>query len=298
MPGKADLEDLYAATAQAAALLNITCSREKMWPALTAFQDVITDPIVFNTVTSRGRVGGLSFDFGTAPDAGDPYARALAHGLADETDHSIRSLFSDIQARFSLMAFGVDYEITRGFNKAYAFFPLSDLKSLAELADIPSMPHGLSEQIPTFIEFGLDDKVSAVAIDYTRRTWNVYFNGLSAEHVERKAVVAMLREFGLPEPSEHLLDFAQTSAGLYPTLGWDSSKIERISFSTRSTDPQALPARIEPKLGTFAANAPYAYEGDRILVYAAALSSSEEYYKLASYYRMNSAAHLRVRSVS
>jgi hypothetical protein len=159
------------------------------------------------------------------------------------------------------------------------------------------MPHGLAEQIPTFIDFGLDDKVSAIAIDYARRTWNVYFNRLSAEHVDNQAVVAMLREFGLPQPSEQLLDFARTSTALYPTLGWDSSKIERISFSTRTTDPQALPARIEPILGTFAANAPYAYEGDRVLVYAAALSPSEEYYKLASYYQMNSAANDRVPSV-
>ncbi|MFI5687610.1 aromatic prenyltransferase [Streptomyces sp. NPDC051636] len=288
---------MYSAVEEAAGLLDIPCSRDKMWPALTAFQDVITSPIVFNMVTSGGRIGDLSFDFMMSPSAGDPYALALSHGLADETDHPVRALFSDLQARFPVQAFGVDYRINGGFSKSYAFFPLGDLQGLAELAGVPSMPRGLSEHVSTFAHYGLDGKVSAIAIDYARRTWNVYFNGLSAEYVERKAVLSMIRDFGLPEPSEQLLDFIETSSALYPTFGWDSSKIERISFSTRTTDPAALPARIEPKLEKFARSVPYAYEGERVLVYAGALSHSEEYYKLAVYHQF-SEAHDRVRSAS
>ncbi|GAA2347082.1 aromatic prenyltransferase [Streptomyces kunmingensis] len=298
MSEKADLEGLYAATAEAAGLLGIACSREKMSPVLTAFQDLITDPVVFNIVTSKGRVGDLSFDFMTPPGAGDPRARALAHGLVDETDHPIRSLFTEIQERFPLQSFGVDYGVTRGFNKAYAFFPLGELQSLADLAAVPSMPRALSDQMGAFADHGLGDKVSAVAVDYARRSWNVYFNGLSPQHVGPAAVTSMLREFGLPEPSEQFLEFAGTSAALYPTFGWDSSKVERLCFSTRTTDPAALPARIEPKLGMFAAHAPYAYDGDRVLVYAGAVSPAEEYYKLASYHRMAAVTHDRVRTAA
>lgn len=130
------------------------------------------------------------------------------------------------------------------------------------------MSTALSKWMDVLVEYGLDSKVSTVAIDHANRTWNVYFNGLSPEHFERATVQAMLRDFGLPEPSGQLLDFAATSSALYPTFGWDAAEIERVSFSTRTTDPAALPSHIEPKLGVLAAKAPYTYEGDRKLVFS------------------------------
>ncbi|POX43613.1 hypothetical protein C3489_37815 [Streptomyces sp. Ru71] len=295
MSEKANIERLYAAVQEAAGLLEIPCSRDSVWPALTAFQDAIISPTVFNMVCSGGRVGGLSFDFMMSPADGDPYDFALSRGLVDEVNHPIRALFADIQARFPVQTFGVDYGITSGFNKAYVFFPLGDLQGLEKLAAVPSMPPGLTEHVSSFARYGLDGKVSALAIDYARRTWNVYFNGLSPDHVERGAVQSMLREFGLPEASAQLTEFIETSSALYPTFSWDSSKVERICFSTRTTDPAALPARIEPKLEKFARSVPHAYEGDRVLVYAGALSRSEEYYKLAAYHQVASPAHERVR---
>ncbi|MFI1928712.1 MULTISPECIES: aromatic prenyltransferase [unclassified Streptomyces] len=298
MSGTADIERLYPVVEEAAGLLDIACPPERMRPVLTAFRDALADPVVFNAVTKGGRIADLSFDFTLPASAGDPYAIAVAHGLAEETDHPIRTLFSDLRARLPVQGYGVDYGVNGGFNKTYAFFPLGDLQALAELAALPSMPPALSEHLALFTEHGLGHKVSALAIDYARRTWNVYFNGLPADFVRRTAVLPMLRAFGLPEPSEQLLDFIETSSALYPTFGWDSSKIERISFSTRTTNPVALPARIEPKLEKFARSAPYAYEGERVLVYAGALSPSEEYYKLATYYRMSAAAHDRVRAAN
>lgn len=295
MSGKADIESLYSTMREAAELLGVTCSRDKAWPVLTAFQDVIASTVVFNIVTSGGRINDVSFDFTMPPSVGDPYEIALARGLADETSHPVRALFSDIQKRFPVSAYGVDYGITRGFNKAYIVFPLGDFQELAGLVDVPSMPVGLSEHVTSFAKYGLDGKVSAIAIDYTHRTWNVYFNGLCAEQVERKAVLPMVREFGLPEPSGRLLDFIETSSAMYPTFGWDSPKIERISFSMRTTNPTALPSHAEPMLEKFARSVPYAYEGDRVLVYAGALSPREEYYKLATYYQMTSETHDRVQ---
>lgn len=295
MSGEADIESLYSTMTEAAELVGVTCSRDKAWPVLTAFRDVVASTVVFNIVTSGGRIKDVSFDFTMPPSAGDPYEIALAHGLADETSHPIRALFPDLQKRFPVSAWGVDYGITRGFNKAYIVFPLGDFQKLAGLADVPSMPIGVSEHMSSFARYGLDGKVSAIAIDYAHRTWNVYFNGLGAEQVEREAVRSMAREFGLPEPSGQLLDFIETSSAMYPTFGWDSSEIERISFSVRTTNLAELPSRAEPVLEDFARRVPYAYEGDRVLVYAGALSRDEEYYKLATYYRMTSDTQGRVK---
>lgn len=298
MSERPDLARLYAAAQEAAELVDVACSRDKLWPVLTAFQDAHGSPVVFNMVAGGGRTGDLSFDFMVPPSAGDPYAIALAAGLAEETDHPVRGLFAELQERFSIYAFGVDYGINDGFNKTYAFFPLGELQELAAVAEVPAMPRGLSEQVPAFVRYGLGDKVSAVAIDYARRTWNVYFNGLSPEHVRRDAVRAMMSDFGLPEPSSRLLDFVETSSALYATFGWDSATVERLCFSARTTDPGALPAHLEPKLKKLAAGAPYTYEGDRVLVVAGARSRSEEYYKVAAYHEMSAGAHDRVRAVS
>ncbi|WP_246150103.1 aromatic prenyltransferase [Streptomyces qinzhouensis] len=291
----AEGESLYAAVREAAGLLGVACSRDMMRPVLTAFRDVIASTVVLNAVTSGGRVDDVSFDFTMPPGAGDPYEIALARGLTGETSHPIRALFSDLRKRFPVSAYGVDYGINRGFNKAYLVFPLGGFQELAGLVDVPSMPVGLSAHADAFAEYGLDGKVSAIAIDYAHRTWNVYFNGLGAGQVERGAVLSMVREFGLPEPSGQLLDFIGTSSAVYPTFGWDSPEIERISFSVRTTDPAAVLTHADPVLENFAGKVPYAYGGDRVLVCAGALSADEEYYKLAAYYRMTSETRDRVQ---
>lgn len=291
MAGKADIEALYRAVREAAALVDTDCSPASMQPVLTAFQDLIVSPVVFNTVAG----GGLSLDFTTPAAAGDPYERALAHGLAEDSGHPIRHLFTQLHEHLPVHAFGVDHKVGTGFNKTYAFFPMGRPQDVARLTALTAMPPALAEQAATFAAHGLDGKISALAIDYTRRTWNVYFNGLGGEHVERGALRALLGDFGLPDPSEQLLDFAERSSALYPTFGWDSTKIERVSFSLRTTDPAALPAQVEPRLEKLARNAPYTYPGQRVLVYAGVLAPGREYYKLAAYHQMDLAAHDRVR---
>lgn len=290
------IERLCEAAEEAARQVGLDCPREKMTAVLTAFPNVVTDStVVFNIVNKGGRVGDMSFDFTVPLAEGDPYERALAHGLAEETDHPVRGMFADMLATLPVDCYGVDYGVNGGFNKAYAVFPMGRLQELSKLAAVPAMADTLSKWLGTLAGYGLDGKVSTVAIDHANRTWNVYFNGLSSQHFERATVQAMLRDFGLPKPSGQLLDFAETSSALYPTFSWDSPEIERVSFSTRTTDPAALPAHIEPKLGVLAANAPYTYDGDRKLVFAGALTTGGEYYKLATYYQMATDAHDRVR---
>jgi hypothetical protein len=67
-------------------------------------------------------------------------------------------------------------------------------------------------------------------------------------------------------------DYNRNTVNLYyPTLSWDSSKIERICFAVISTDLALVPTQSEQevtKFSKFANNAPYAYAGERrTLVY-------------------------------
>ncbi|MFD9872462.1 aromatic prenyltransferase [Streptomyces niveus] len=296
MPVATQLEDIYAAIEETARLAGVACSREKVRPALDAFGDGLADAhIVFSLATGERYAGELAFDFTVPPDAGDPYAVAVSNGLAEKTDHPVAALFPEIRERCPVDSFGVDYGIVGGFKKAYVSFPLAEPQRLSTLTGIPSMPRALAEHADSFAAYGVDGKVSAIAIDYAHRTWNVYFSGLVPEQLEDRAVLSLLRTNGLPEPSARMTDFIRTTFAMYPTFGWDSSKAERISFSARSTDPAALPARYEPRIGEFAAHVPYTYAGERVLVYAGALSAGEECYKIAAYHQKTSQLSDRVR---
>jgi hypothetical protein len=286
MPGAAKVEEVYSAMEESARLVNVPCSRDKIWPILTAYGDGIAEAtlVVFSMAAGERHRGELDYNF-TVPSGGDPYAVALSHGFTAETDHPVSALLSDVQERCPVQVFGVECGVVSGFKKTYVFFPLDDLQGLAKLVDIPSMPRALAEHASTFARYGLDDKVSIIGIDYVHRTMNVYFGRFSPEYVEPKTVLSMLRDIGLPAPSEQMLEFTRKSFSIYPTFSWDSSRIDRICFSIVTPDSDALPARLEPEIGHFARNAPYAYDGERILVYGATLSPSEEYYKLGCYYQ-------------
>jgi hypothetical protein len=286
MSGAAKVEEVYSAMEKSARLVDVPCSRDRVWPILSAYADGIAETtlVVFAMAAGERHSGDLDYNF-TVPAVRDPYAVALSNGFTAETDHPVGALLSDIRERCPVQVFGVECGVVSGFKKTYVFFPLDDLQGLPKLVDIPSMPRALAEHASTFARYGLDDKVSIIGIDYVHRTMNVYFGRFPPEYVEPENVLSLLREIGLPAPSGQMLEFVRKLFSIYPTFSWDSSKIERICFSIVTQDATALPARIEPEIGRFASGAPYSYAGDRILVYGATLSPGEEYYKLGCYYQ-------------
>lgn len=288
MTGTGELEGLYSDIEEAAGLLDVACSRDKVWPILTAYLDALPPQaqMAFRVATNAA---GLDCRFASLPKDIDPYALALSNGLTTETDHPVGALLSDIQERFPIDYHGIDFGVVDGFKKTWTFFPLNDLQKVSRLADVPSMPRSLAENIGFYARHGLDDKVSLIGIDYPNKTLNVYFLGLSAERREPEAVRSMLREFGLPDPSEQMLKLAQQATGFYTTLSWDSSKVERITFAVIVPDLAALPTRVEvePKIEKFARNAPYTYgPADRKGIYGVTSSTHGEYYKLQSWYQL------------
>jgi len=272
---------------EAARLLDLDCSRDKVWPVLTAYQDVLAAAVIVFSMASGRRATELDFSISMPPEHGDPYAVALSNGLTEETDHPIGAVLSDTQERCPVGMYAIDGEITGGFKKAYTFFPTDDLPGLSKLADIPSMPRSVAENASLFARHGLD-KVQMTSVDYKRRQVNLYFGDLSAESLEPQAILSMLREMGLQEPDGQGLEFAKRSFAVYPTLSWDSAKIERICFAVITTDPTTVPARTEPEIWKYANNAPCTYVGEqRALVYGLTLLPDEGYYKVGSYYQIS-----------
>jgi hypothetical protein len=281
-----DVERVYAAIEESARLLETTCSREKVRALLDAFGDAIGESMIVFSMAGGAHAGQLDVSFSVPAAHGDPYAVALSSGLLEKSGHPVDALHADILEHCPISMFGIDGEIHGGFKKIYTFFPKDDLQSLAKLAEIPSMPRSIAENADFFARHGMNT-VQMTSIDYHRRTVNLYFGDVPAECLEPDRVRAMLREAGLPEPSEQALEFARKSFSIYPTLSWDSSSIERICLAVISTDQTALPARTEPSLAHFAQNAPDAYTDAHTLVYGLTVVPGGTYYKMGSYYQIS-----------
>jgi 6-linalyl-2-O,3-dimethylflaviolin/7-geranyloxy-5-hydroxy-2-methoxy-3-methylnaphthalene-1,4-dione synthase len=112
----------------------------------------------------------------------------------------------------------------------------------------------------------------------------VYFNDVPAECFQSRTIRSTLRETGMAEPSEQMLKLGNSAFGLYVTLGWDSSKIERICYAAATTDLTTLPVPVEPEIEKFVQSVPSGGE-DRKFVYGVALTPQGEYYKLESHYK-------------
>ncbi|MET8170346.1 aromatic prenyltransferase [Streptomyces sp. NPDC057456] len=284
MSGATKAEAVYAAIEEAAGLLDVPYTRDKVLSVLTAFGDDISDESVVVLAMAGGEKyrGEIDYNFTVPTEVGDPYKIAVANGFVEETDHPVSTLASDIAERCAVSFFGVEAGVVGGFKKTYVFFPLDNLGKLSTLAEIPSMPRSVAEHARTFASIGLDNRISIIGIDYISKTMNVYF---MAAPVEEKTALSLLSDTGLPEPSAPLLEFIQKSFSIYPTFSWDSPEIDRICFSVVSPDQAAYPTTLHPEIELFAKNAPHEYDGERVLVYGATLSRTEEYHKLGVYYR-------------
>ncbi|GAA2679800.1 hypothetical protein GCM10010400_48950 [Streptomyces aculeolatus] len=279
------MEGLYAAIEEASGLLDVAPSRDKVWPILSAYE--LDKVVVAFRVTTRGSKD-LDCRFTALPADVNPYRYAVSKGIAEATDHPVGTLLDDVQANIPVTAHGVDFGVVEGFRKTWTFLPGNDLQKLSKVAALPSMPPSLAENLDFYARYGLDDKNSMIGIDYPSRTVNVYFLQFPDETREPETVRAMLRDLGLPEPSEQMLTLAKQAVGIYTTLTWDSPKIQRITFATLVPDAEALPGRIavEPSVEKFARNVPHTYPGPVQGLYNVASYSGGEYFKLQTYHQL------------
>jgi len=288
MAGPAELGRVYSAIEESAALLGVPCSRDKAWPILTAYGDALTEGAVILSASTGTQE--CDYTIQVPPGIDDPYAHALSNGFVAETDHPAGALLPDIGARVSVDEYFFDCGVVAGFQKLYASFR-RDLQKVSDLTDIPSMPRAVAENAGFFARHDLDD-VSVVGVDYRRRTMNLYFQ-VPAEVAGALApgtVRSMLRESGMPEPDEQMLELARRAYRIYTTFSWDSTQVRRISFAPQprpGVDLSAIQDRLEPEIRQFMSNTPYAYSGERISIVVPKWSPDGDHLNLGSYYHVS-----------
>lgn len=288
MSATAEVAELYATIQESSRLLGVPCSDDTVLPVLAAYGDAFAHPgsvVAFRVATSRRHLGELDCRFRNHPYTRDPYAVALASNLiAPAADHPVAALLADVHGRFLIESHGIDFGVAGGFKKVYAAFTPDELQPAAKLADIASMPPSLAENAGFLARQGLADKVAGIAIDYSERTVNVYFNDLPAACFEPDTIESTARELGMAEPSAQLLKLGEYAFGLYITLSWESPRIERICYAATTGDLTTLPVPVEPEIEKFVKNVPYGGD-ERKFVYGVALLPQGEYYKLESHYK-------------
>ncbi|MFF5263765.1 aromatic prenyltransferase [Actinomadura viridis] len=252
MSREAAAEKFYSDIEETARLVGVDCSRERISPILSAYRDAFVEGgIVFSVDATRRHVGELNYAFTVPPAIDDPYAHALSNGFVAETDHPVSAVLSDVRARFAIAEHLVDCGVVGGFRKLYAHFP-RDLRNVSEIADIPSMPPAVADNVGLFTRYGLCN-VAMIGVNYAQKTVSVY----------------------------------SLRANL--TLGWDSSEILRIALAPpprRGLDPSAVPVRIEPNIERFATSSPRVYPGERVNLFAVKWTPAAEYLEVCSYYKL------------
>ncbi|MEO3764690.1 aromatic prenyltransferase [Streptomyces sp. B8F3] len=289
MSGAVELERVYSAIEKSAQLVGVPCARDKVWPLLSTFGESIEDALLVLSLQTGGRhAGELDYSFTASPELGDPYPHALAHGFIERTDHPVHSLLSDLQGRWAIREHFVDCGVTGGFKKFYAHFP-QDLQPVAKLAEVPSVSPAVADNAGLFARYGLDE-VAMVGVDYKRQTMNLYFQFTPDGRPEPSALRAMLRELGLHDADEGMLEFASRSMRANITFRWDASRIVRVAFAPppgRGLDPAAVPAPIEPHIARFARNAPHAYPGERLNLFGVKWFPDGEFIDVCAYYQLS-----------
>ncbi|MDQ0757382.1 aromatic prenyltransferase [Streptomyces canus] len=289
---EARTSEFYSVTQETSRMMGLSLSHDKVWPILTAYEHVMAPAVIsFRTQTGPRRAGDLDCRWTMLPKDLDPYAVALSNGLATPTGHAVDRLSAEIHQAFPVGGYGFDFGVVGGFKKTWTFFPAPTPQPAAELADLPSMPRSVTDNLAFFERYGVAGIVNTVGIDYPKRTVNLYFNPSSPEFFRPKTLRALLGEAGLPEPSEGLLRFCEQAFCMYTTLSWDSSTIERITFSVKTTDPLGLPLETGPGIENLVKNAPYP-AGEQY-VYGVSVTPEGELHKIQSYYQW----HTRVEAM-
>ncbi|MFB7248857.1 aromatic prenyltransferase [Streptomyces populi] len=285
MSNKTELAGLYSVIEESARLVDVTCSRETVWPILTAYEDTLARAVVaFRVATGERNAGDFDCRFTMLPKDMDPYAVALRNGLSQKTGHPVGSLLGELHRAFPIASSGIDFGVVGGFKKTWSFFPTDDLQSLSDLVRLASLPPSVAGNLDFFTRHRLADRVSLVGIDYPNRSVNLYFGAAPEETFRADGIRSILRDARLAEPSERLLRLGEQAFGIYATLTWDSPDVERITIAAMTPDPTTLPVRIEPKIEHYLDEAPYSTD-DRQFVYAITSSPKGEYHKLQSYYK-------------
>lgn len=148
-----------------------------------------------------------------------------------------------------------DFEASKGLAKVWLFF--GAIRPISEILAAPGVPKGISSHLPTFQSLGLEE-VQHVAVDYQKRSINIYFSFYGETTRERAAALAKLAGSGPPDDTwfNQMTEYLPLDG--YPfsvTMKLDGT-ISRVCFYALRGLPNDSAAKVDGAISRFWETAP------------------------------------------
>jgi len=275
------LERLYEDVEAAAELAGASCIRETTWGLLKAYRKFfMTSAVSFRTSTRAPEKRGLNVRYVELDTPEDPHPIARAEGFLSRTGHPLDDLLPEIQRQFPILGYGLDFGVSYGLEKIWAFFPHRP-QPIEKVRSLPSIPESVWAHARYFARFGLND-LSLFALDYRNRTVNLYFMRAPGSFSTGR-LAELIGELGFEVPGEELLQHCTRSVPIYFTFTWDSPRVERLCFGVITSGPGQVPTHFHPLIERYTAGVPFATES-RKFIYSVTLSRGEAFIKIENDY--------------
>lgn len=283
-----DLTRLTGDIARAAELADAPFDHEKTRRILDAFEPYFSgSPVSFRTSTKARRE--LNVRYVELESLHDPYGIALAQDLIP-AGHPADEVMREIQARYPVLGYGVDFGAAYGVEKIWPFFPHRP-QPLDRVCALPCLPASVGDAAGMMAKYDLTE-VSIFGVDFRHRTVNLYFLKPPGFFAPGR-LAAMISELGFDVPNDELLQHCGTSVPIYFTFSWTSPVVERLCFAAVAPTPDAVPVHLHPIIERYVAGAPFATER-RLFIYNVTMARGGNFIKIENDYTGSMADLMRV----
>nr|QGZ20043.1 hypothetical protein [Streptomyces alanosinicus] len=210
-----------------------------------------------------------------------PVPRLRQAGLLTFTGHPIETLLDEVAERHEPW-WGVDASVNGPADKIWMIFDRGI--PLEELTELPSIPAAVRTARPHFHDSGMD-RAGLLALDFSRRTINVYSPVFTPGTLSPEAAATMLTRLGFPAPEGDLRHTNGQAFDFYQTFGWDHPGLLRLCFPVRCS-AEEFPVHHHPLLRDFVEQAPFA-AAERNFVFYTTYGPRGGYFKVQSDYTGN-----------
>jgi hypothetical protein len=278
---RTNLQRMYDDIVKTAEIAHVSYNQEAIQRVFDVFRPYFSgSAISFVTNTRPREERHLSVRYVEIQVPHNAYDIAVEHGLVAREGHPIDNLVPDLRSKYSILGYGVDLAVDYGLAKIWQF--LRALPPVEEVSATPSLPAGIGQHMAYFSEYDLRH-VSLFAMDYQRKTTNIYFMVKEPGLFPPAKVAGMFEDLGFAVPSDELLQHCSRAVTIYYTFNWDSPEIERICFGTIAPQPSLIPTHLHPLLKRYVEQVP-CLSKDRVFIYSVTLARNDTFIKIENDY--------------
>ena len=276
-----NLEQLQADIIKAAEIAGISYDKKKIWAVLKAYEEFfLKSAVTFVTSTKPLEHRSLAFRYVNINIPHNPHSIALENGFITEQNHPVDNLFSEITENYPIMGYGVDTDVAHGLSKIWTFFQIP--QPLEKAYAMASLPESIKRYAAYFQKYDLT-VFHLFALDYLKKTLNLYFMVKEQGKFPSEKVAGMLRDLNFKVPTQEVLEHCSQAITIYYTFTWDSPRVERVCFGVIAPELNQIPTHLHPLIKKYVEQAPILIP-NRLFIYGLTFAPTSDYIKVENDY--------------